>query len=96
MYQHICTTEIKKARKEYNCDSCYLIQNEIHNGSSLFERLTDEEKEAIEEARIDKWKIKIGTPYTKIVGAYDGDMQVTKNRPEILAIVYKYRLYSED
>jgi hypothetical protein len=96
MYNHICTTEIKKARKEYSCDSCFVIQDEIYNGSSLFEKLTDEEKEAIEKARIEEWKIKIGTPYTKIVGSYDGDLQITKNRPEILAIVYKYRLYSED
>jgi hypothetical protein len=96
MYQHICTTEIKKSRKNHVCDSCFVIQEEIENGSSLMERITTEEKEAIKKARSEDWKILIGTPYTKIVGSYDGDMQVTKNRPEILAIVYKYRLWSED
>jgi hypothetical protein len=96
MYQHICTTEIQKARKDHDCDSCFVIQQEIYNGSSVMERFTSEEKAAIEKARNEDWKILTGTPYTKIAGTYDGDMQVTKNRPEILAIVYKYQLWSED
>jgi|LakMenEpi03Aug12_release.lakeMendotaPanAssembly.Ray.scaffolds.fasta_scaffold277925_3 hypothetical protein len=96
MYQHICTTEIKKARKEHDCDSCYLIREEVYNGSSFMEIITVEEKLFIDIAESENWKILIGTPYTKIVGAYDGDMQVTKSRPEILAIVDKYRLWSED
>ena len=96
MYEHICTTEIKKARKNHDCDSCFVIQQEIYNGSSVMEKLTIEEKEAIEKARNEDWKILIGTPYVKIAGSYDGDMQVTKSRPEILAIVDKYRLWSED
>lgn len=61
MYQHICTTEIKKARKEHDCDSCYLIREEVYNGSSFMEIITVEEKLFIDIAESENWKIlKIG------------------------------------
>lgn len=96
MYNHICTTEIKKSRKEHDCDSCFVIKQEIYNGSSLMGKLTIKEKLFIDIAESENCKIQKGQPYIKIACSYDGDMQVTKSRPEILAIVEKYRLWSED
>ena len=96
MYNHICTTEIKKSKKEHDCDSCFVIQQEIYNGSSLMGKLTIKEKLSIAIALSENFKIQKGQPYIKIACSCDGDMQVTKNRPEILAIVEKYRLWSED
>ena len=91
----ISTIKVKKSRKQYHCDICIVIREEIDNDSQFFSRLTKEEVDCVEQAKKDNWKIPIGTEYNKHISRCDGELITNRNRLDMEDIVSKYNLLDE-
>lgn len=78
----VYTITTPKARKEYPCDACELI-----NGAGISEGdVTPEEWQTIEKARQEGNKILPGTKYIKCKGIYEGSAATFRARIDIDAI----------
>jgi hypothetical protein len=93
-WTHLKTEYIKKSRKDYHCDACYLLHQFGSTEQVKLELTTDE---LIEFERMEKNKFKIlkGNPYMKIIGIYDGDFCVSRFDEVIYKITEKYDMFDE-
>jgi hypothetical protein len=81
---------VQTARKHYPCDACHawLRSNYGKNDVTADEWLT------VEGAQADRWKIRPGTDYRKVVYV-DGGLYTYRARLDMDALCLKYELFDE-
>lgn len=93
---HITTTIVKKARKDYHCDSSDIIKDIISDKALSYHKISFTDLRSIIEMRQKGWQIKKGESYIKHVDKIDGDIYTFRSNPLMNEICSKYNLYSED
>ncbi|KZX78272.1 hypothetical protein A3715_10415 [Oleiphilus sp. HI0009] len=78
------------ARKDYRCDATGYLYEVINEGYFSFS-----DYRLIVKAKRDRWKIKKGQKYIKVVGKWDGEFCTFRARPEMHALCEKHNLYYE-
>lgn len=90
MSWEFATTEKRKARKDYNCEACDWVLNDI---SYVLELCSYAEKRDLVKAKRNKWHIKKGQEYLYTSGMWDGEWCVFRAIPEIDSICQRHDLY---
>ncbi len=79
------------AAKDHYCDSCRLwLESGLH-----LRDCNNEQKEAIELAKADGFKILKGQKYIKVTVKYDGVLQTFKHRPDMYKVCDELELFEE-
>ena len=89
---------IKKVRKDHECNACLWLDGIGITSESIFnelDNLTEDEKQSILKAEKNRWKVKKGEPAIYRVGTTYGDFGAWYSIPEIDDICLKYDIYSE-
>lgn len=81
-----------KARKDYTCDACIFLQDNL---TDTMYHLTFSEKREVVKARRAGWKILKGETYMRQFNRDGGDTWTFRGRPAIHAICLEYELYPE-
>ena len=87
----VATNTNPKARKDYWCDACMVINDSMWCDADF----TEEELSWWVTAREEGFKILTGTVYHKTAGFYMGESSVWRCRPLMDDICIKYHLYDE-
>lgn len=87
----ISEKEVKKARKEYDCNASLFIRDYLNNCIDL--PFSFAEKRAIILAKRNGWKILKGQPYTKQFNSVDGKTYTFRVIPSMNQICIKYKMY---
>lgn len=95
-YARLITENTRKARKDYHCDACELLFQDVEAGSEVEKGFTAEETAAYLKAKEEKGRIQKGTLYLNQTCEFDGFIYSFKARPEIWAIVTKYKINYPD
>lgn len=84
----------QKARKEYNCDSCYWIKEAIANDGIRHIPFSDK-RIIVDLIRRRKGKIKKGDTYERVSHVDEGTFFVSHNFPQAIELCQKYDLYPD-
>ncbi len=90
-YVHLSTTT-HTAAKNYRCDGCERVLNELQYDLEI----TIDEMWALVHARQNRYQILKGEKYVRSAGIYDGDFIVSRSIPAIEEMINKYKIYDED
>jgi hypothetical protein len=91
-YARLISEKTRKARKDHHCDATEIIGIDISAGSDVDKKFTEEESTAYQNALNEKSKILKGTQYIDQTCEFDGMIYKFRARPEIWAIVQKYKI----
>lgn len=96
MWDYLRTEHIKCSKKEYFCDGCFLLINAF-GISNVKNELSAEDLVVFERLESKKFKIQKGDSYMKIVGVYDGEIQVSRfSSDELYKIAEKHNCFDID
>lgn len=84
--------KVKKARKDYPCDACNRLRENLED---FVEDMTFAEKRAMVLARQNGWKIKAGEPYVKIPQVDGGEFAVYRAIPAINSICDRLQVWDD-
>jgi hypothetical protein len=96
-YVDLISENTRIARKEYHCDACELVHNDIDQGHiELLDEFTDQEKHDWQKAKDSNYRIKKGEKYIIQVCKFDGIMYSVRMKPEIYEIIKKHKIVWEE
>ena len=80
------------AKKTYKCDACrwwcnYMTQNDCE---------TPEQKQIIQNAKHDGWKILPGQQYRKVIGIQDGELVTFRARIDVDQLCWDLEVYPNE
>lgn len=92
MISTIHENKVFSARKDYRCNTCKCMG---HMDGFTLHDLTEAEKDAIERAKENDWKIKKGEPYIRQFNTDGGDTWTFRAIPAIYQICLDHDLYGD-
>lgn len=93
-WTHLRTEHVKKAQKDYSCDACYVMFNDL-SVDEVKKLLTKEELIQLEKMESNGFKILKGEPYIKVAGVFEGDFGVSHYNPEMYKLAEKYNFFDD-
>jgi hypothetical protein len=91
-YARLISEKTRKAKKDHHCDATEIISLDINAGSEVYKEFTKEEFEVWNKAKIEGGRILKGQTYLDQTCEFDGMIYKFRARPEIWAIVTKYKI----
>lgn len=96
-YAELIWEKIRTSRKEYHCDACELVKNDIDQGHiELLNLFSDHEKKHWQKAKESNYRIKKGEKYIIQVCKFDSVMYSVRMKPEIYDIIKKHKIVWEE
>lgn len=86
------SSETVTARKEYKCDAC---RDFLNCADYDVNDLSEEDTKIVNSADVDKWKIKKGERYLKVVSVDSGEIQTYRAKLDMNGLCNRLGLYDE-